>query len=100
MLRVMKYQFKDLIVMQIGSIIKNTIIYIAIMAIAAYIAFQYFLYGALRDIIAYNNDQRLINLYNQGLVNLFIAILILATGFGIAQNVSLPSIVSDDLIEF
>jgi len=84
----------------IGSVIKNTLVYIIVMGISVFISVNYFLVNALVNIIDYANDKSLTDTGTSGLISLLIGLFILFVGFGLALNLSLPSIVGDEMIEF
>jgi len=83
----------------IGSVIKNTLVYVVIMGIAIFVSVQFFLFNGLVQLIKYaggdNNDAG-----STAIMGVFLGLLIIFVGLGLAINLSLPSIVGDEMVEF
>lgn len=89
--------------MAIGSIIKNSLVYVIVMGIAIFLAVNLYLFNGVVGIIQYAADTGAtgaLAIGEKAILDIFIGLLIIFVGLGLAINVSLPSIVSDQLVEF
>ena len=85
--------------MAIGSIIKNSLVYVIVMGVAIFFAVQTFLFTGAVALIQYADTGDLTT-GTQAIFELFAGLLLIFVGLGLAINLSLPSIVSDQLVEF
>ncbi|MHA2501295.1 MAG: hypothetical protein ACXAE3_00280 [Candidatus Kariarchaeaceae archaeon] len=86
--------------MAVGSFIKNTLVYVIVMGVVIFFSVQLFLFTGLVGLIQYAGNTSLLETGTQAIFDIFAGLLLIFVGLGVAINLSLPSIVSDQLIEF
>jgi len=82
----------------IGSVLKNSIVYIIVVSVATFVAVNTFLFQGLVDTIQYANGNEEVG--NTAITGLFTGLLIIFIALGLGLALSIPNIVGDEMVEF
>ena len=82
----------------IGSVLKNSIVYIIVVSVATFVSVNTFLFQGLVDTIQYANGDA--SLGTDAITGLFLGILTLFIALGLGLALSIPNIVGDEMVEF
>jgi len=84
----------------IGSVLKNSIVYIIVVSVATFVAVDQFLFDGLVATIQYANGDTSETTGNIAINGLFFGILTIFIALGLGLALSIPNIVGDEMVEF
>jgi len=82
----------------IGSVLKNSIVYIIVVSVATFVAVNTFLFNGLVATIQYANGNEEVG--STAITGLFTGLLIILVALGLGLALSIPNIVGDEMVEF
>ena len=82
----------------IGSVLKNSIVYIIVVSVATFVAVNTFLFNGLVATIQYANGDTTVG--STAITGLFTGLLIILVSLGFGLALSIPNIVGDEMVEF
>ena len=82
----------------IGSVLKNSIVYIIVVSVATFVAVNTFLFNGLVATIQFANGDA--DVGGTAITGLFTGLLIILISLGLGLALSIPNIVGDEMVEF
>ena len=82
----------------IGSVLKNSIVYIIVVSVATFVAVNTFLFNGLVATIQFANGDTEVG--GTAITGLFTGLLIILISLGLGLALSIPNIVGDEMVEF
>jgi len=82
----------------IGSVLKNSIVYIIVVSVATFVAVNTFLFNGLVATIQYANGNEEVG--STAITGLFTGLLVILFALGLGLALSIPNIVGDEMVEF
>ena len=82
----------------IGSVLKNSIVYIIVISVATFVAVNTFLFNGLVATIQYANGNEEVG--STAITGLFTGLLVILIALGLGLALSIPNIVGDEMVEF